>query len=96
MIDLEKIAKLYNSILMSISPIENTILRDHFTTMDEVLKPSLTYLNWSSQGVSAFITKANIAIDTFEAFLEESRKHSRGEHLPVLFYSFCIFIHPTF
>lgn len=79
LIELEKLVKAYNSLHMSMSPIEFTILRDHVKRMNDVLEPSFTYLNWSSQGVLGFITKANNAIDTFKSFLEETRKHSTGK-----------------
>lgn len=72
--------KAYNSQYVSMSPIELTILKDQIEIMNNVLNPSLTYMNWSSQGVGGFVSKANNAIETFKSFLEEARKHSLGEY----------------
>lgn len=79
LIELEKLVKVYNNLQKSMSSIETTILCDHIKRMDDVLKPSFTILNWSSQGVHGFITKANNAIDKFKPFLKEMRKNFAGE-----------------
>lgn len=78
--ELEKVVKAYNSQYVSMSPIELTILKDQIEIMNNVLNPSLTYMNWSSQGVEGFVSKANNAIETLKSFLEEARKHSLGEY----------------
>ena len=69
---------MYNFICASMSHIEFIVLQEHIEAMDDALRLSFTSLNWSSQGILGFISKANHAIDTFRSSLTETRKHSKA------------------
>lgn len=74
-IDLNKLAKLINETLDSMTSLEFSVMKVHMKVLNTVLNPALKTINWSSQRISAFITTAFHAIEKFRSKLSEVRKH---------------------
>ena len=51
-------------------------MSQHIERMNIAMQPGFTTINWSSQCISAYVQKANTAIDVFQAILCEIKKHS--------------------
>ena len=75
-IDLDKLAQIFNLTFDSMSSIEMSLMETHIKSINKVLSPGLTTLNWSSQRISVFIAAAFHALEKFRSTLTEVRKHS--------------------
>ena len=73
---MDKLVKVHNSILQSLSAVEMVMMKRHIKEMNDTFKPALKTLTWSSQRIPAFLAKANHAIDRFKSRRNEVRKHS--------------------
>ncbi len=68
--------KEYNETLDSLSIVEIGLLSDHIQNMDDVLRPGVSSVTWSSQRIPAFIRNGNHAIEKFKSTANEVQKHS--------------------
>uniref|UniRef100_A0A7S2K9S5 AAA+ ATPase domain-containing protein n=1 Tax=Leptocylindrus danicus TaxID=163516 RepID=A0A7S2K9S5_9STRA len=75
-LELNKMVKSCNSIILSLSPIEKCVLKKQLNELLGVLRPGLLTLNWTSLRISFFIDSSNRAIEKFFLALSEVRKQS--------------------
>lgn len=71
-----------NDTLSGMTLVEFTLMDSHMKFLNEIINPALRNINWSSQRITAFTSRAFHAIEKFRSILCDVRKHfSTAENL---------------
>lgn len=74
LLHLNALLQVRNKILLSMSVVEQHILKTHISNVNEVFKRSLT-LNWTSFRIAAFISSCSKSLEKMVTVLGDVRKH---------------------
>eukprot|EP00762_Andalucia_godoyi_P000035 ANDGO_02235.mRNA.1 Dynein-1-alpha heavy chain len=74
--NLKSVVLAHKVALASLRPAEKVLLKDKVTRLTDILKPSLTTLNWNSLGIPDFITSTSKKIGEFQALIKQVQKNA--------------------
>jgi dynein heavy chain len=74
LLHLNALLQVRNKILLSMSVVEQHVLKTHISNVNEVFKRSLT-LNWTSFRIAAFISSCSKSLEKMVTVLGDVRKH---------------------
>ncbi|KAL7679175.1 putative AAA+ ATPase domain, dynein heavy chain region D6 P-loop domain-containing protein [Plasmopara halstedii] len=73
--NLELIVDMYNTIHLTLLPVERPLVRSYIDRMDQVLNKGIKALNWKSHGIDVYLKESMAAVNEINTLLSQLKSH---------------------